>query len=443
VTTAEPAGIRPDLARVLDGLPDGVAVLDAEARFVWVNRRFTDLTGWDIELLAGRNGLDLVDPEQLTEAILALSIATEDAQTLAPGAYRLEHRDGGYVTLELHGAPIDGDSGAPMAIVVRPIEYQAVLTDGIELLNAGGPIEDMAGYLVERIPWTVADIAIVFDDDKTGDRRSVSAALHPPLDASVAVDDGVAPWDEAEATGEAVHRTLDELPPSLRLAAAERGYVACSAEAVPDPAGRPALFVLWFNEGAPPSYRFLFREEPRYLFLRLALERRHYETALRRAAAEDHLTGVANRAMFFDTIEGHPPTDRTAVLYVDLDDFKPINDTHGHAVGDAVLTEVARRLRSVVRPNDLVARLGGDEFAVFCTEVVTEATVEALAARVRRAMSEPVAIGDVRVGVGVSIGAAIAASPGADPDRLLEAADRALYEVKREGKAGWRSTLVG
>jgi diguanylate cyclase (GGDEF)-like protein len=146
--------------------------------------------------------------------------------------------------------------------------------------------------------------------------------------------------------------------------------------------------------------------------------------------------------VFFETLEGHPPTGRTAVLYVDLDDFKPINDTYGHAVGDAVLSEIARRLRGAVRPDDLVARLGGDEFAVLCSDVTTEAAVETVAARVRRAVVQPMHLGGLTLSIGASIGVAIAAQPGVDPDRMLEAADQALYEVKRQGKSGWRSTLV-
>lgn len=427
-----------DLAAVLEALPDGVVVIDPEIRVVWVNARFRALTGWTLAELVGRSGLELLDPEQLTAALDALSIVREAPHLLPPGAYRLAHRDGGYVNLELHAAPIDPDDPASLtAMMARPVEYQTLVTEGIELLNADGPIEDMAGYIVHRIGWTGGAIAIAFDDDVTGDRRSVHADLPAILDGTTKPDDGLAPWDEVLLTGDAIEYAVDDLPPSVRRAAIECGFVACTAEPVPDPGGRDAVIVLWFRADASAYYRFLFREEPRYLLLRLALERRHYQHELRRAATQDHLTGLANRARFFESL-AHVRAGRAAVLYLDLDDFKPVNDTYGHLVGDAVLAEVGRRLRVNTRHNDVAARLGGDEFAVYCPDLSSVGEAEALAQRIHDAVTLPLEMPEVSVRVGATIGVAVTETGAVTPGELVDAADRMLYALKRDGKDGWR-----
>ena len=133
------------LAAVLEALPDGVVVLDAQVRVVWVNAEFRRLTGWALAEVVGRSGLDLLDPAQLADALEALSIVRESRNLLPPGAYRLAHRDGSFVTFELHAAPIDPTDPASLtAMMVRELEYQTTETAGVELLSAGGPIEDLS-----------------------------------------------------------------------------------------------------------------------------------------------------------------------------------------------------------------------------------------------------------------------------------------------------------
>ncbi|HTX30450.1 MAG TPA: GGDEF domain-containing protein [Solirubrobacteraceae bacterium] len=120
---------------------------------------------------------------------------------------------------------------------------------------------------------------------------------------------------------------------------------------------------------------------------------------------------------------------RTGLLFLDLDNFKQVNDAHGHAVGDAVLVEVGHRLRSAVRPFDTVARLGGDEFVVLC-EPVDEESAIALGRRLQTAIELPVSTGGTTHELSASIG--IALSP-AHPEALLENADSALYRAKAHG----------
>jgi diguanylate cyclase (GGDEF)-like protein len=153
------------------------------------------------------------------------------------------------------------------------------------------------------------------------------------------------------------------------------------------------------------------------------------------SAADDALTGLANRALFLDrlrslTAAGSP----LAVLFLDLDDFKLVNDGWGHETGDRLLCEVADRLRAAVRPGDLVARLGGDEFTVLCEGVSGEREALAIAARLRAAFEEPFDIAGQRRHVRASIGCRGAADHEGGAEALLRDADVAMYQAKDKGR---------
>jgi len=167
------------------------------------------------------------------------------------------------------------------------------------------------------------------------------------------------------------------------------------------------------------------------------------EAEIRKLADQDALTGLPNMRCLRDRLEravsrAQRYDDRVAVLFIDLDGFKSVNDTHGHDVGDAVLKEVARRLNGVVRHCDTVGRLGGDEFVVMLTDVKQKDDVAIVAHRAVQALAAPIEAGDQQVTVGASIGIASYPENAADSEILLKLADQAMYDVKRNGKNGFR-----
>jgi len=165
-------------------------------------------------------------------------------------------------------------------------------------------------------------------------------------------------------------------------------------------------------------------------------ERRRVEERIRHVARHDSLTSLANRDVFLEHLAeafrtpDAPTSAPFAVHYIDLDRFKPINDCHGHGVGDKVLTIVAERMRCAARGKDVVARMGGDEFAILQYDVGHLDAALGLAARVLASISEPMEVESLRLQVGASIGIARFPGPATDVDSLLRNADAAMYAAK-------------
>jgi diguanylate cyclase (GGDEF)-like protein/PAS domain S-box-containing protein len=172
-------------------------------------------------------------------------------------------------------------------------------------------------------------------------------------------------------------------------------------------------------------------------------ERREAAERINRLARTDALTDLANRRAFIEALQrvfaaALRNDQKFSLLYIDVDRFKNVNDTMGHAVGDALLEALAARLRSHCRASDVVARLGGDEFAVLQNDLRDGSDAVAMASKIQGALSTPYSlpIGDLRVTV--CVGVAIYAPETADPDMMLAQADKALYHAKAEGRNQFR-----
>jgi diguanylate cyclase (GGDEF)-like protein len=165
---------------------------------------------------------------------------------------------------------------------------------------------------------------------------------------------------------------------------------------------------------------------------------------LSRRASHDELTGLADRSVLFERVERAlarmAPDRAVAVLFIDVDDFKAVNDSLGHTVGDGVLSTIAARLRDAVRPSDSIARLGGDEFAVLVEDMREADGGVRLAERILLALSAPMLVGSIEVSLGGSVGVAIAtAEDRTSGEDLLRAADLAMYAAKADGKRRYRT----
>ena len=167
--------------------------------------------------------------------------------------------------------------------------------------------------------------------------------------------------------------------------------------------------------------------------------RRLAELEAKKLARHDPLTGLANRRFFVEALgevlQTTTASSRLAVLMLDLDGFKSVNDAYGHAVGDQTLIEFAQRVSAIMRGGAIFTRIGGDEFAVILPDINSLDGPAALARRIVAAVAEPFSIGPISASVGVGVGIAIAPSDGMDPELLVQRADRALYRAKSEGRS--------
>jgi diguanylate cyclase (GGDEF)-like protein len=300
--------------------------------------------------------------------------------------------------------------------------------------------------------------------DDRGGRRLVGAEHWDAAlrDALLEHGTGDQLWRDAVASGDVAVESGDEIPADLRAVAADAGYSTFAVAPVADPGGGSAALVAWFDQRDAASMEFVHGSGELRELLSLALERQHHLTRLDHAARHDELTGLLNRSGFVELVtelgDELPASDAgdksAALLYLDLDGFKPVNDRYGHAVGDAVLRVVAGRLSALTTsasagPGALpwaVARIGGDEFVMLGHGGAALADgATSLAEAAVAAISEPIEVagadGDlVGVQIGASVGVALTGADGAVHE-LLELADGAMYRVKAEGGHAWSARL--
>jgi diguanylate cyclase (GGDEF)-like protein len=176
-----------------------------------------------------------------------------------------------------------------------------------------------------------------------------------------------------------------------------------------------------------------------YIVEKRTTELREANHSLAFLAMHDTLTGLPNRVLLYDRLQQAVLLNRRnglrfAVLFIDLDDFKTINDTHGHEMGDQLLVTIARILQGSIRESDTVARLGGDEFVMLLNEVLILPDVERVARILLDTFCQPLQVGEASLQISASIGISLYPENGADPEMLLQKADTAMYAVKRAKK---------
>jgi diguanylate cyclase (GGDEF)-like protein len=176
----------------------------------------------------------------------------------------------------------------------------------------------------------------------------------------------------------------------------------------------------------------------------LEMERRkQLEDRLQHMAQHDALTKLPNRALFYDRLsQAIARTARSkvpfAVMYMDIDNFKTVNDTHGHAVGDALLCAFSGRVRGFTRASDTFARLGGDEFILVTENLSAEDDAIGIATKIVNGSQQSFDLNGVQIQISSSIGVAVASGPGIEADKLISRADAALYDAKKAGRNGYK-----
>jgi diguanylate cyclase (GGDEF)-like protein/PAS domain S-box-containing protein len=469
---------------VIGTIRDGVALLGSDGHVSYANEALAELLRMPLDDLVGANGLELIHPDELDRALDAIVFATQFPERSAVVPFRLRRGDGTYVDVELKSGAVPGPDGTDLlALVVRDGTTRTTVAAAIATIANDEPLAATATELARAITsrWPNTGAMVVFDTigdewqtvadgvpeplrawvgpvsviDAEHDASGTDRRLREPADRRAPQREGdrrgrstpaPRPWDLALAQQRTVVVELDAMPEALAADARAAGFAACAVAPVDDPSGGSACLIAWFDEPAVAHLEFAHSVVELAKVLRLACERHYHLEQLGHAATHDPLTGLANRSGFFaafdERLAANERDGTLALFFVDLDGFKPINDRHGHSIGDRVLVEVAWRLGHAVGADDIVGRLGGDEFALVCLVPAAEAipATNAIAQRVLTALTQPMMVGQgdgPLVGplkISASVGVALIDAE-ADAQVLLDRADSAMYAAKAAGGA--------
>jgi diguanylate cyclase (GGDEF)-like protein/PAS domain S-box-containing protein len=385
----------------------------------WVSPSITRALGWQPEDLVGRNGFEFFHPNDVAGTREQAARMTSGEPVA--GRIRLRRADGSYRWFSQLATPVLDADGELMARISGFQDVDAQVRAEQALTRS----ERRFRLAMEYAPVGMAVLDL--------ERRFLE--VNPALCRMLGRDEQ---WLLESGMAEVLDPTDDDLDLAMRGAVLS-GRAESSRHDVRmrNADGRllwaeHSVGLLKDDDGNPASY------VSQFLDVTAAHEARE---KLRFLAAHDALTSLANRHQLLERLRSllsvamHSGR-HLAVLFVDLDNFKPVNDTHGHAAGDAVLVEVAERLRSNVRRDDVVARIGGDEFVLALPNVRNQADAEIVAAKVHRVMAEPIEYEGNSLRITVSLGLTMA-QPGESADETLKRADAALYHAKESGRNRW------
>jgi diguanylate cyclase (GGDEF)-like protein/PAS domain S-box-containing protein len=404
--------------------PDGV--------IVFANSALGRLIGRSPAECIGRNVTEWLHPAELERAADLVSVSTAERPPPGMSRFMVAHSNGQWVPLEISGTAASDGSQRLLAVYCRNGAPRLAIEDVMRMLLEGAPLSEVLRAVCNVIEWDGygTHVAISWFDGEGFQQVDTGV---PALIGGGDGSEGTI-WHSTRATGKPIVATAAGLDVARRAEAARLGVSEVWVMPVNwDAAQPPATITIWTVGGGRSPQIHAYGMEVARQMVELIVRWNDHQAVLESAAHLDVLTGLPNRRTFLNTLAEND--EGGAVLYCDLDRFKPVNDTLGHAAGDEVLRATAERIASCVRSHDLVARLGGDEFAVLC-EGASPGDAAEVADRIHAALDRPVIVDGSEVTVGVSIG--IAHSPGPLDEALVDAADVALAEAKAAGRSTYR-----
>jgi len=431
--------VRPDTryaalyASLVEDAFDFMVTIQQDFTIGFVSTGIVERLGRPLEAYEGVSVADFLHPDDLDRALLHMGGWDHGRTPGGTTTFRLRHTDGGYRAFDVTAARVTDGTEDYLAVYCRPVDYQLATDEVLKQLLHNGSRAAALRPVLDVFSWEVNDsqIAIAWHEPGVG-HQFVSTGL--PQELTGASDEPAAAWARARAANEPVldlDRSL--LDPALSALATDLGQDGGYwVVPVPDAGSDvPALITVWSQPqvGRPDGHAY--GVQMAHSYIELILRWSQHVQALRDAALRDPLTGLANRKALFDALEAG--TTNGALLFCDLDRFKPVNDRYGHGAGDEVLRQIARRIERAVRSGDVVARTGGDEFVVLAPSITLEQAA-ALAQRIRTAVAVPTALpaGTGTVSVGVTIG--VAHADDALSEATLHGADQALVLAKANAR---------
>ncbi len=453
------ANERITLQTLVDWVPDNLWVKDVHSCFVLANKATGARMGWSANELIGKSDLELTQPE------LAAGFLADEQRVIETGQPMIDKEeyivdDNGQKTWILTSKiPLRNDEDKIIGLVgisrdISDRRRADILRDSqariLENIAVNAPLETVLEDLIRlvemQIPGTSGTIQLT---DHNGMLLRHGAAPHL-APAFVKAMDGVRIGPTAGPGGAAIHRSesvvvadmsTDPLLENFRNLVAANVYRSCWSIPIVSPTKKPlGAFTLYYDTTRVPVDAELRIGEAACHIAGIAIERKLSEERIRFMANHDALTGLPNRALLQDRLEqalryAQRADHWVTVAFIDLDNFKIINDTLGHTAGDELLKTVAGRMVSCLRSVDTVVRIGGDEFVVLLVDQKKSVDcISSTVAKIRAAIGEPLEIGGQTLRVSSSIGLANYPNDGKDADTLLANADAAMYRAKELGR---------
>ena len=396
---------------LLANLTDVVTLLDEEGKVRYVSPSFQRIFGHDPEERVGRPVTELVHPDDVERVVAELTRGMDEAGEVRTAEFRLRHADGSWRPVEARGVLIDaGDLTGPL-IVTRDVSERRALEEKYSAIFWTNPSAVSVATLEGG---RFVEVNHAFAELYGHAREDVLGATAGELEL----------WGSPEARRRFVEQVV------------ETGTVRNYETALHRADGGTVEVLL--------SGSVLATEEEDFLVTvaQDIRELKAFEAQLRRKALYDDLTGLPNRTLLRDRLahaleRSEREGDLVAVLFLDLDRFKDVNDSLGHPAGDRVLRAVADRLTTIVREQDTVARFGGDEFTILLEGLEDPEAIEAVGRRLRAAFDRPFTVREAEFSLSASIGVAHSRVPFDGPDDLIRLADAAMYRTKGAASTGF------
>jgi diguanylate cyclase (GGDEF)-like protein/PAS domain S-box-containing protein len=444
----------PFLAQLADQADLCLVVMDADDRVIYSNAGFSKLLGFDRHAARGQNLRSLLTGDDLPPRRRFGADVPKDV-TFQERLF-VRTRDGNQIWITATFRRVFDSDGrirctAGMLLDVTGNLIQAMQRQVLDAMVAGGSLEEIGNLICLRAEALAPDIisTIVRVDDKNL-LHPLAAPSLPAVYANsidgIAIGPSVGSCGTAAFHGEPVfsadiatdplwasHRDIP-LPPALR---------SCWSSPIRLANGRIAgTFAFYFRDGRGPSELHQRIVAACVHLCTLAIERHESELHIQRLAYFDDLTGLPNRTRLFEEIDrclaqAEPAAQIVALLCVDIDHFKYINDTLGHLTGDLVLVEIARRLTDLTGPGNIIGRVAGDGFVIVLPGSNANCAAE-MADDILQSLVQPITVEGASLPVSVSVGIAVHPWHGARTNELLKNADAALHEAKRLGRGTYR-----
>lgn len=434
-----PGGIDALLPQILDLLVDAVCVVDTREHFVFVSAACEHIFGYRPEEMIGRPMIDFVYPADRQRTLQAIDEIL-GGQPKPHFENRYTRKDGRVV--HVMWSARWSESHQVRVAVARDVtgrkRAEALQAALYSISEAAHACEDLPALLQhvhhvigELLPAENFGVALY-------DARSDSLSFPYAADSRAQTPAVDALYTRVLRSGAALLLT-----PGVDAGGAEPDWLGVPLRSEQDIIGVLAVYA---HSGA-----VRYTEQDRDLLqfvstqVAAAIARKQMETRLRHVAQHDHLTDLPNRELFHERLQAAIDAARRdgghlSLLYIDLDLFKQVNDTFGHATGDQLLQAIAQRLRHCVRESDTVGRIGGDEFLVLLNHLYRADHAAAVAEKIRTMLSQPFDLAGVCVTISPSIGIALYPEHGEDHEQLIRHADAAMYGAKRDGGNRLRMT---